>query len=438
MPKKTQKNGFYYFMLDFKRREERKGIKFNDLKEVQNNPKCDQEWKALSVEEKQKYYDKAKKNKAGAEETRAGLEKSVRLLEKQQIDQRTYEMRMKYYIDNTIEEAYTFNRLDLMSFYFIHVNWYYTKIDADNVVDYIPAEFSVIEFSLSEGIKRCYHEIIKIVVERGYSREALEHSEATHKIPAHNQGETSDYKDLYNKFLDFISHGDRSMKRFPPLYTSRKMKTVVPCLFERMTAAADVSRVTFDLFSLEYLFGTLMLYLNEEFPESGNRVPLAEAELEKDAFVWTPNIECTYHSQVAGTGPYCSQSIVTQWVFTFCDYCCPLLKIEMINGKHCPYNNDDESLTASVRSMRIKEDKVSTPKPSTEVSELPRQQATLGTRQELRIGRTVTIINYDHGEENPSSTAPSASTSASNSREQRRPLRPPTTFSAVLTDFCSD
>lgn len=54
----------------------------------------------------------------------------------------------------------------------------------------------------------------------------------------------------------------------------------------------DASRNIFDLFSLEYLFGTLMLRLNEEFPESGNRASLAEAELEKDAFVWTPNIEC--------------------------------------------------------------------------------------------------------------------------------------------------
>lgn len=125
-----------------------------------------------------------------------------------------------------------------MSFYFIHVNWYYTKIDLNNVVDYIPAEFSVIEFSLSDGIKRCYHEIIKIVVETGYTRETLEHSETTHKITAYNQGETSDYKDLYNKFFDFISCGDRSMKKLPPLYTSRKMKTVVPCLFERMIAAA--------------------------------------------------------------------------------------------------------------------------------------------------------------------------------------------------------
>ncbi|XP_057331176.1 protein maelstrom homolog [Microplitis mediator] len=442
MPKKTQRNGFYYFMLDFKRREEKKGNKFNDLREIQDNPKCDQEWKALSVEEKKKYNDKAKKDKAGAAEKRTGLGESVKLLEKQQIEQQKYEIMMKEYIDCNIDQAYNFNQLDHMSFYFIHVNWYYTKTDRNNVVDYIPAEFSVIEFSLSDGIKRCYQEIIKIVVETGYTRENLEHSEATHKITACNQGETSDYKDLYNKFFDFISSGDRSIKKLPPLYTSRKMKTVVPCLFERMTAAADTSRETFDLFSLEYLFGTLMLRLNEEFPESGNRASLAEAELEKDAFVWTPNIECAYHSQV-GSGRYCSQSIVTQWAFTFCDYCCPLLRIKMINGKHCPNNNDDESLTASMHSMRIKEDKASTLKSSTGVSESHRQQVSSRTRQEneerKKQGRALTIIDYSEIEEEKTSIiVPSASVSASNSRGKQQPLRYPISLSEVFTDHCTD
>lgn len=108
----------------------------------------------------------------------------------------------------------------------------------DNVIDYIPAEFAVVEFSLSEGVKRCCQEIITPKIEIGYTREAMEHSDEAHKIDIYRAGPETNYKDLYKKFYDFMSLGDKSLKKLPPLYTTRKMKTVVPCFFQRMTDAA--------------------------------------------------------------------------------------------------------------------------------------------------------------------------------------------------------
>ena len=37
-----------------------------------------------------------------------------------------------------------------------------------------------------------------------------------------------------------------------------------------------------------------------------------------------------------GTSQYCSMSIVKRWAFTFCDYCCENLGIEMQAGVHLP------------------------------------------------------------------------------------------------------
>lgn len=48
-PKNNKKNAFYYFMLDFKKREESKGVNFPEgLKAIMNNPQCSKEWKVSS------------------------------------------------------------------------------------------------------------------------------------------------------------------------------------------------------------------------------------------------------------------------------------------------------------------------------------------------------------------------------------------------------
>jgi hypothetical protein len=46
MPKKSKPNGFMFFMLEWKLKEERKGRTFpNGLKDVQSDPKCNYAWR---------------------------------------------------------------------------------------------------------------------------------------------------------------------------------------------------------------------------------------------------------------------------------------------------------------------------------------------------------------------------------------------------------
>lgn len=44
MPEKKKKSGFYYFMLDFKKAEEKNG-KTIDLNQIRDDRKCEQEWR---------------------------------------------------------------------------------------------------------------------------------------------------------------------------------------------------------------------------------------------------------------------------------------------------------------------------------------------------------------------------------------------------------
>lgn len=46
MPKKQKShNAFYYFMLEWKKRQEKEGHVFASFKEVQNDPICNATWK---------------------------------------------------------------------------------------------------------------------------------------------------------------------------------------------------------------------------------------------------------------------------------------------------------------------------------------------------------------------------------------------------------
>ncbi|KAH0535178.1 protein maelstrom 2-like isoform X1 [Cotesia glomerata] len=453
MPEKKKKSGFYYFMLDFKKAEEKNG-KTIDLNQIQDDRKCEQEWKALSFAEKKRYNEMAKYKRGGgnSEEKLTGIGESLKLVEKREQERRDYLSRMEVHINNVVSQAYSLGDLQETPFYIIHVNWYYTKTNVeDNSVDYIPAEFAVVEFRLNEGIKRIYQDILKIKIETGYTREAMEHSDATHKIDVNNNVPETKFEDLYTKFHDFLTSQDRpslsaSGQKLPILYTTRRIENVVRCFLNRMTEAAGVPHNTFNLYSLDYLFGTLMMHLNDNFPKESNRASLAEAEFDKDAFIFTSNIECAYHRNIEGTSEHCSQSVVTQWGYAICDYCCLILRINMISGKHRPYRIDEE-VASGVHGMKIKKvEKVSVIKSETGVSEAYRLKVSERSRkeEELRKKQGKDILFIDHSQiQKPkptvaiSSAASSTSSLSYRSTDTSRSLRPPSTISEIVKGSAS-
>ncbi|XP_034949339.1 protein maelstrom 2-like [Chelonus insularis] len=403
---KKVRNGFYFFMLDFKAREENLGRKFPDgIKEIQKNSKCSQEWIALSDEQKKEYNDRAKQEKAMQRRTTKPLTtigESIDSVQKQQISKLKYEEDMKQYIDNVIEQADLLNAVDTIPFYFIHVNYFYTKTALDSTVDYIPAEFAVCEFSIKSGASRLYHQIINTQIELGYAREAAEVSDTTHKLNNDLPEGEEDYKIMCNKLIHFLKHQMTSDNKLPPLYTTDNFKTVVPCLLRRMTAAAEIPDNTFDLYSLEYLFGSYMKYLNPDFPASVTPSVLAEVELTNGSitFAWAPKIECSYHLGIEGTKPFCSQAILHQWIFTFCDYCCPRLKIAMRPGINCPESEKDQECSAlsdSLQYLSLKE-KAGKLKSETGVSREYQERVSFRTAKEeeerRRKDTKLTIIDH--------------------------------------------
>lgn len=405
MPPKNQKrNGFWYFMRDFQKREESKGVQFpGGLREIQANPRCSKEWKELNEVKKQEYQDRAKKyNGSGSSVKLTSLGDPVSLIEEKLQKAKEFEENMRLEIREKLLIANNHNNIPNLSFYLIHVNYFYTKTSDDSVTDYFPAEFAVIEFSLTEGQKRNHHQIIRTKFELGYTREAIEISDATHKLTENMIEGENDFAVMYNKLVQFLRNNEKKTGKLPPIYTTSKMANIVPCLLERLTQAADVPEDTFTLYSLEYLFGTMMTYINTKFAGITNPHLIASSELEKDSFSYSPNLECDFHKTIADSSIHCSLSIIRQWVFAICDFCCNEFKVTMIPGIHLPDNKDNNaqiksslsrssSLASSMQSLSCKS--------ATGISKFYKPAYNLTPEEDRRRRDVKTPLNIiDHGE----------------------------------------
>lgn len=65
----------------------------------------------MSDAEKKRYNDKAKERRRNGEEKFTGIGESLKVVEKQQNEQLKYEMRMKQYINDLVEQAIHFDGL---------------------------------------------------------------------------------------------------------------------------------------------------------------------------------------------------------------------------------------------------------------------------------------------------------------------------------------
>lgn len=112
-----------------------------------------------------------------------------------------------------------------LKFYFIHVNWFYRREVENTPGDFCPAEFAVAEFTMEHGVSRTYHEILYIKSATGYTREALENSQNSHKIPLELANGEKDFALMYDKLIEFLRPEDNANK-LPPLFTLETFNTL--------------------------------------------------------------------------------------------------------------------------------------------------------------------------------------------------------------------
>lgn len=337
--KKQPKNAFYFFMVDYKSKQENKGIRFpGGMKDV--SEKAAPIWKTLGPQDRWKYEEEARREK---ERDKTNLEnkfttqgKSYAQLEREKNELMEQHSRMMHEIQSTVISLDPSTTMTNYLFHVIHVNYYCRQESGV----YTPCEIALAEFNFSEGVRRTYHTLINPgQIPLGYKFEADKLSAETHQIPVPPEefgGETDYYKILTNVKRFVMGMNGKDLY---PYYTHPNSIDAVKSVLSKLQE--DFSdKIEFRIYPLTRLFFELRnacvtIPGGQGFPAFS----LAERELDRDVFNFTRGISCDFHEETDAI-PYCSLSCVKRWSFLIMDHCCLDLGIELIPGQHCPRQAD--------------------------------------------------------------------------------------------------
>ncbi|XP_043515035.1 protein maelstrom homolog [Frieseomelitta varia] len=334
------KNAFYFFMLDWAKEQERRGLSApKNFKEL--SAACSDDWKNLSSQKKGIYKARAKQYKIKSQSNASTDKKtttgeSLALLELQEKKEQEFHQNMLRYIESVVSLGVLHNNLPKLKFIFIHTNWFCKKNIGINKYEFFPAEFAVAEFSIENGIEDIYHELLKPKIPLGWRRDAIEISQQTHQIPINLEDGENDFSLMYDKFTKFLD-ARKTGNKYPPLFTLKDLYPAVESLLMKMIDDDRGCLEDYLIYSIEALFTELRNTAIKNVSSHDLPLVIGEYRFSKDYFSDRRGYECDFHKIIDVT-QYCSKSIVTRWGFLICDYCCDYLDIEMIEGVHRPHD----------------------------------------------------------------------------------------------------
>lgn len=341
MPKKAPRNAFYFFMLDFKDKQQKKGINYGNLNEVAKA--ADPEWRNAPNSERVKYEERAKfeKQKSGGsvkKYTSTGVPLSF--VEEQQKEQQRAIEEERQDISNMIKiKAFNLDNILDQDFYLMDVN-YYCK--ADN--EYVIAESTVLRFNLRNGFRDFYHEKVNPGrIPFGYASDVkLSCQELGLDMPDESTG-PSNYMQILANIIDYLKQSDATSNTLPPLFTMPDKVASVNDFILQMCSKAGEEEVLFRVYRLDTMFYTLINSIKSRKDEGFPKESLALLQLKKDAFKYTPGLGCEHHESI-DKSIECTTSKTKRWAYTILDSCCPIVGVEIKPGLHVPVDFDIEAI----------------------------------------------------------------------------------------------
>ena len=86
---------------------------------------------------------------------------------------------------------------------------------------------------------------------------------------------------------------------------------------------------------LMFRLRTALCTSEEEVMKACPSENIALRKLELEKFLYSGGLGCSHHE--AGDTAKCCQTKVASWIFTLLDLCCPAFGLEMIPGRHLPF-----------------------------------------------------------------------------------------------------
>lgn len=330
------KGPYYFFMMEFKKKQEAAGHFFRGVHEVQQ--KASPYWNSMSNEEREPYAKMAQEHREwlrenGEKYTSQGV--PLTMVEAEQKAKQAKQDLIKNTISDMLDKAVANNELEKLEFYFISFAYFCVTSGGT----YIPAEMGLVRYSLKDGVMDKLHMLIdpgKLPL--GMAYDAKQHSESDHQlpIPPDAMGE-KDNDEIILKMFSFLSQGEK----MPPLFTETNDIRMVENILKGILNQGAMDENTLLVCPLSELFYQLKR-ATESFGMDIKTFPsvhIAQAIIQKDVYEYTKDISCEIHEE-QGNGKYCPLSRCVRWAYIISDSCCLDLSIEMKPGRHLPMNAD--------------------------------------------------------------------------------------------------
>jgi protein maelstrom len=286
-------NPFQLFVLDFKDKQEKRGIFYRSQSEATDA--AQPYWTQLSQREKQEYTQKANFPKRASNVSTCSSKLTSQGIPLEEMERRKQEeirkrKEMEQKIEKTLRDAYEDQTLvDLQFNIFATTDFCQTLTG-----DIFAAELAMAKFSLRSGVVDSIHmQINPGKLPLGFRASAQEKSDSTHKlkIPPEASGE-SNYFRIYKTITKFIANG--GSKNFPYIFTHNEIlntaRLTIRKILEETEAVDDIQ-----VYSIEEFFGPLKKYTmkikQEGIPSQANKLVVRDV-LDRDPYAYQMGIGC--------------------------------------------------------------------------------------------------------------------------------------------------
>ncbi|XP_053561569.1 protein maelstrom homolog [Bombina bombina] len=216
--KRPSRNAYFFFALDMIPELRRKGMQVSEVRDA--IPLCLEYWQVLSIEEKEKYAEKAKEWKNSEPETNFSdsfRKKVPRNLEMWQPGATAESYRQKQTILQKFHEDPSHSKFKIGEdwnansyskesvFYFLNI-FSHGEMPANCEQRFVPCEIGCVRFSLCDGIMGSFHEFIDPGdLPHGFRYHCQAGSSSTHQIPISGfELSNSNYHSLFRELCGFV------------------------------------------------------------------------------------------------------------------------------------------------------------------------------------------------------------------------------------------
>ncbi|XP_073945972.1 germ-plasm component protein maelstrom [Choristoneura fumiferana] len=352
MPKKPTRNAFYFYMLDFKEEQRKKGINYKNMAEIAEAagplwrdapPAARAKFEEISKKEKQKANVPEKKY------TSTGVSLAdIEQMDKELRDTEAAEVKA---IQNFVKlNSFNSNEGLLQAdIYIMDVN-YYCQAGSE----YLIGESTILRFNLIDGIKDTYPEMINPGgIPVGYARDVKLGCEELGLNMPDDTSRPSNYMKILANTIDYLKQSDQSVTTLPPIYTMPDKVAPVVNFIQQMCSRAAEDETLFRVYKLDTLFYNMINAIKTRPEEGFPKISLALTQLKKDPFQYNPGLACEHHEEI-DKAVKCTLSRCKRWAFTILDSCCPVGGVDMIPGAHIPQDYDMDSILSLKEQKRVR------------------------------------------------------------------------------------